>query len=151
MTDTSLELSRLMNAPVARIWDAWTDPAKFGQWWVPAPWRAEIHTHEVHAGGAFDMTMHGPAGEEIRSPGCFLLVEREARIVFTSMMSGGFQPVDSAFPFTAHITLQAEGDQTRYTARVLHPSEALRQQHEAMAFEAGWGMALTQLEALLNG
>lgn len=151
MPDTTLQLTRLLNARVARVWDAWTDPMKFARWWVPAPWRAEIHAHEVSPGGAFDMTMHGPNGEAMRSPGCFLLVEEQARIVFTSMMSSGFQPVESGFPFTADITMTAEAAQTRYTARVMHPTEAWRARHEDMGFEGGWGTALTQLEALLTG
>ncbi|RED18614.1 SRPBCC domain-containing protein [Pontivivens insulae] len=149
--ETTLELSRVLNAPVARVWDAWTDAEKFAQWWVPRPWRAKVHQHDVQAGGAFEMTMHGPDGEAMRTPGCFLLAEAEARIIFTSMMSGGFQPVPSDFPFTAIIEMVGVGEKTQYTARVLHPTPELRAQHEAMGFEGGWGTALTQLEELLAG
>ena len=28
-------LSRLLNAPRDRVWEAWTDPAQIVQWWGP--------------------------------------------------------------------------------------------------------------------
>ncbi|SOH93158.1 Uncharacterized conserved protein YndB, AHSA1/START domain [Monaibacterium marinum] len=151
MTDsTTLELTRLIDAPIARVWDAWVDPVKFAQWWVPHPWSAEILQHDVWAGGGFSMQMISPDGQKLAAPGCFLLVEEQARIVFTSTMSEGFQPVESSFPMTAQILMRADGDQTHYTARVLHPTEAGRKQHEEMGFEGGWGAALSQLEQLLR-
>lgn len=149
--ETTLNLSRVIAAPVSRIWAAWTDGETFAKWWVPRPWRAEVHRHDVSAGGAFEMTMHGPNGEAMRSPGCFLLAEENARIVFTSTMTEGFQPIESGFAFTADVRFTPQGpDATLYEVTVMHPTPELRLQHEEMGFEGGWGTALTQLEELLR-
>jgi len=34
-----LQISRVIKAPRRTVWRAWTDPASFEQWWVPAPAR----------------------------------------------------------------------------------------------------------------
>ncbi|WP_431189858.1 SRPBCC domain-containing protein [Cupriavidus oxalaticus] len=39
-----------------------------------------------------------------------------------------------------------EDDGTRYTARVMHPDEATRKQHEELGFHEGWNTCFTQLE-----
>lgn len=48
---------------------------------------------------------------------------------------------------TAFITLEDEGQDTRYVAKVLHKDKATRDQHEQMVFFDGWGTCITQLEA----
>jgi hypothetical protein len=35
--ELDLTVSRIMEAPRSAVWNAWTDPASFEQWWVPAP------------------------------------------------------------------------------------------------------------------
>ncbi|MCY1312575.1 hypothetical protein D9M70_630070 [compost metagenome] len=47
---------------------------------------------------------------------------------------------------TAVITMADEGDGTRYIARVMHPDEATRKQHEELGFYEGWGTCITQLD-----
>ena len=46
------------------------------------------------------------------------------------------------------IEFAAEGDGTRYTARVRHWTDEALKQHEAMGFESGWGTVADQLAAL---
>ncbi|MDZ7801401.1 MAG: SRPBCC domain-containing protein [Trueperaceae bacterium] len=46
--------------------------------------------------------------------------------------------------FTAVITMEAQGDGTRYVAIAKHRDEAGRSQHEEIGFEQGWGTALDQ-------
>jgi uncharacterized protein YndB with AHSA1/START domain len=48
---------------------------------------------------------------------------------------------------TAIITMEDEGKDTRYSARVLHKDKASRDEHEKMGFYDGWGTCITQLEA----
>ena len=33
--DLDLTLERVIRAPRAAVWQAWTDPAKFAKWWLP--------------------------------------------------------------------------------------------------------------------
>ena len=48
------------------------------------------------------------------------------------------------------IELADEGQDTRYTATVLHADETGCNKHAGMGFEAGWGAALDQLVAMVK-
>jgi uncharacterized protein YndB with AHSA1/START domain len=65
------------------------------------------------------------------------------RIVFTDALEAGYRPGQNPF-MTAILTFEDDGKGTRYTARVLHKSEADRKKHEEMGFHEGWGTCLEQ-------
>lgn len=48
-----LKISRVIKAPRSVIWRAWTDPASFEQWWVPAPAKCKVLEMELRPGGSF--------------------------------------------------------------------------------------------------
>jgi uncharacterized protein YndB with AHSA1/START domain len=145
-----LEISRLVRAPRAKLWRAWTEPEQLKQWWCPKPWTTEVRAFELRPGGDFHTFMRGPDGGTSDNPGSFLDIAPQQRLVFTSMLTGGWRPATPWMPFTAIITMADEGDGTRYVARVMHPDQASRDKHEAMGFFDGWGTCIDQLEALAS-
>lgn len=60
--DTDLVISRVLAAPRAAVWRAWTEPDLLRQWWCPRPWTTEVRAFELRAGGAFHTFMQGPEG-----------------------------------------------------------------------------------------
>ena len=92
--------------------------------------------------------MQGPDGGTSDNPGCFLEIVPQERLVFTSLLTGGWRPHVPWMPFTAVITMADEGNGTRYVARVMHPDEKSRREHEELGFFEGWNTVVTQLEAL---
>lgn len=143
-----LVISRLVRAPRATLWRAWTQPDLLAQWWCPKPWTTEVRAFDLRPGGAFHTFMSGPDGGTSDNPGSFLEVVPQQRLVFTSMLVGDWRPGTPWMPFTAVITMADEGDGTRYVARVMHPSTASRDQHEQLGFFDGWNTCITQLEGL---
>jgi uncharacterized protein YndB with AHSA1/START domain len=146
-----LEISRFVAVPRARVWRAWADPAMLAQWWCPRPWTTEVRAFEFRAGGDFHTFMRGPDGGESDNPGCFLEVVERERIVFTSMLTGGWRPATPWLGMTAVFTLADEGEGTRYVARVMHRDEADAQKHVEMGFYDGWNTCVTQLEEFARG
>jgi uncharacterized protein YndB with AHSA1/START domain len=143
-----LVIDRLVRAPRATLWRAWSDPELLKEWWCPKPWTTEVKAFELRPGGAFHTLMRGPDGGISDNPGVFLEVVPQARIVFTSMLLGGWRPATPWMGFTAVITLADEGRQdTRYVATVMHPDRATRDRHEEMGFFDGWNTCIDQLEA----
>jgi uncharacterized protein YndB with AHSA1/START domain len=65
-TDSAREirLTRVYDAPVSLVWDAWTDPAQVGQWWGPRGFSLTTHSRELRVGGTWVYTMHGPDGTD---------------------------------------------------------------------------------------
>ncbi len=45
-------ITRVYNAPVKTVWDAWTDPAKAAQWWGP-----RLHYHNPQQGSQSRWTL----------------------------------------------------------------------------------------------
>ena len=50
--DLDLTVQRVIRAPRAAVWAAWTDPARLERWWIPAPARCRVDRLDVRPGGA---------------------------------------------------------------------------------------------------
>jgi uncharacterized protein YndB with AHSA1/START domain len=147
MTGTTLDLriDRVLDAPLDAVWTAWTEHQD--EWFCPPPWRMEIIEQDLRAGGRSAMVMMGPDGEEMPSEGVILEVVPMERIVSTDAFAPGWLPQG---PFMVRIdTFEDAGDgRTRYSAIARHWTAEARDQHVAMGFEQGWGVATDQLEAV---
>ena len=141
-----LVISRVLRAPRAALWRAWSDPALLKEWWCPKPWTTEVLAFDLQPGGAFHTIMRGPDGGVSDNPGSFLEVVPQARLVMTSMLTGGWRPAKPWLGFTAIITMADEGTGSRYTATVMHPDDETRDQHEKLGFFDGWNTCITQLD-----
>ena len=144
-SELDLEMIRVIDAPLALVWKAWTDPDLLKQWWTPRPWTTAAVSMDLRAGGAFKTTMRSPEGQEMPHEGVFLDVVAHQRIAFTDAVNADYRP--SAEPFmTAIITFEDAGSKTKYNVQILHPNTATRKKHEEMGFEQGWSTAISQLE-----
>lgn len=141
-----LIIMRVLRAPRAALWRAWSEPDLLVQWWCPRPWTTEVHAFDLRAGGAFHTVMKGPDGGVSDNRGSFLDVVPQSRIVFSSMLEADWRPAKPWLGFTAIVTMEDEGAGCRYTAKVMHQDEAGRDQHEKMGFFDGWNTVITQLE-----
>lgn len=145
-----LTLERIIAAPPALLFRAWTEPALLQQWFVPAPWSVASVQNDVRAGGSSLVVMRSPDGQEFPNPGVYLEVVPDRRLVFTDAFVSAWQPSGRAFMVaTISFDPRDDGRCTRYHARVQHWSAADRAEHEKMGFHEGWGKATDQLEALV--
>lgn len=145
-TSRDLVISRVLRAPRAALWRAWTEPELLKQWWCPKPWTTEVLAFDLRPGGAFHTLMRGPDGGTSDNPGSFLEIVPQSRLVMTSMLEADWRPAKPWLGFTAVITMADEGEGSRYIARVMHPDDATREQHEKLGFFDGWNTAITQLD-----
>jgi uncharacterized protein YndB with AHSA1/START domain len=148
--DLDLTITRVIKAPRSAVWNAWTDPARFAQWWVPAPAKCKVREMDLRPGGALvtEISENGGAFKPHLS-GCFLAVDDLERIVFTNALLGGWRPAEHPF-MTAIITLRDHPQGTDYVAHVMHKSNADRNMHEEMGFYDGWGTVAEQLAKLVE-
>jgi uncharacterized protein YndB with AHSA1/START domain len=148
IADRELVLTRILNAPRAQVYRAWTEPTLLKQWFAPAPWTTPVAEIDVRPGGASLIVMRGPDGNEFPNRGVYLDVVKNERLVFTDAFVRAWEPSEKPF-MTGILTFEDAGaGKTKYTARVLHWSVADREAHEKMGFHEGWGLCTTQLEAL---
>ena len=148
--ELDLTISRVIEAPRALVWRAWTQPEQFEQWWVPAPAKCRVVEMDVRAGGSLVTHIdESGSGFAPHLSGCYLAVEEQERIVFTTCLVGGWRPAEQPF-MTAIITFQAHPLGTNYVAHVMHKSNADRNMHAEMGFYDGWGTVIEQLAKLVE-
>jgi uncharacterized protein YndB with AHSA1/START domain len=149
-TELDLETSRIIRAPVHRVWNAWVDRERLAQWWIPRPARCRIGALDLRPGGAFVTEMSGDGGAfEPHVSACFLEVVPEQRIVFTDVLTGGWRPAPKGF-MTAVITFREHPDGTAYSALAMHRDRSDRDRHEALGFHEGWSTVTAQLAQLVE-
>ncbi len=145
---SELTISRLIGAPPVKVWKAWSLPEHLAKWWIPAPIECEVVKLDLRPGGGFETLMREGDGDFTpHLDACFLDVAPERRLVWTTALAEGWQPIEPWLALTAIITFEPEGLGTRYSARVLHKSPADSRKHEEMGFQEGWGTTIDQLAA----
>src|SRR4051812_42944305 len=77
-----IRLTRVYDAPVQAVWDAWTDPEQAAQWWGPRGFTLTTHSKDLRAGGSWHYTMHGPDGADYPNKAQYLQVEKHAKLVY---------------------------------------------------------------------
>jgi uncharacterized protein YndB with AHSA1/START domain len=148
--ELDLDLSRIIKAPRAVIWKAWTDPRSLEQWWVPAPSRCKVLEMEPRPGGALVTHLSENGGDFVpHMAACFLEVEDQQRIVFTNALLHGYRPARAPFLYmTAIITLKDHPQGTEYGVHVMHRDSTDRNMHKELGFHDGWGTVTAQLAML---
>ena len=153
-TTTSVEgrdllLTRLIDAPREKVYQAWTEPQLLKQWFTPAPWSVSLVETDVRVGGSTLIVMRGPEGQEFPNRGVYLEVIPNERLVFTDAFVHAWELSEKPF-MTVILTFEDKGGKTQYTARVRHWSVADREAHEQMGFHQGWAICAEQLAALVE-
>lgn len=75
-------LTRVYEAPVKVVWDAWTDPDQVAQWWGPRGFTLTTHSKDLRPGGHWDYTMHGPDGVDYPNKTLYHEVDECRKLVY---------------------------------------------------------------------
>lgn len=98
---TDIRVERLIAAPVATIWSAWTDPAHLPRWWGPEGFSCRSKEIDIRPGGAWRFTMIGPDGTEFPNRVRFVALIPLERIDYVIDDDGGpFRPFAGRASFT---------------------------------------------------
>jgi uncharacterized protein YndB with AHSA1/START domain len=128
--DREIVLVRLLAAPRADVFAAWTDPAEFCQWFGPSGFECTVHEMDVRPGGRarFDMV----AGDVVYTNRFdYLEVAPDERLV----MDHGSDVDDDPARFRVTVTFDEQSDgKTVLTLRQLHPT--VEQRRETIGFGA---------------
>ena len=111
--DREIFLSRTLNAPVALVWEVWTQPDHIANWWGPTGFTNTISTMDMRVGGEWNLVMHGPDGKDYINKSIFREVTLYKRIVYEHV----------SYPkLVATIEFEEQGDQTLITWYMLFES-----------------------------
>src|ERR1700704_2370566 len=147
-SDRELVLTRIIDAPPAKVFRAWTDPELLKQWFAPLPYTTPVAELDVRPGGANLGVMRSPEGKDMPNRGVYLEVVENERLVFTDAYTKAWEPSQKPF-MTVILTFEDVGGKTRYTARVRHWTVADREAHGKRGVQGGLGLCADQLTALV--
>lgn len=96
-----ITITRVYDAPLQSVWDAWTIPEEVAQWWGPRGFTLTTHGHDLRTGGHWHYTMHGPDGTDYENTTQYIEVEPLQRMVYDH---GGHKDRPPLFRVTALFT-----------------------------------------------
>jgi uncharacterized protein YndB with AHSA1/START domain len=96
-----ISLTRVYDAPLQAVWEAWTIPAEVAQWWGPRGFTITTHSHDLRTGGHWNYTMHGPDGTDYENTTQYLDVVPMQSMVYDH---GGHKDRPPLFRVTALFT-----------------------------------------------
>jgi len=118
-SDREMVTRRTFDAPVRLVFEAWTTPALFKQWWVPKSSGATLLSCEqdVRVGGSYRLMFAHP---DFETPmpffGKYLEVVPESRLVWTNE--------ESPEGAVTSVTFEEQDGRTLLVMRELYPSKA---------------------------
>jgi uncharacterized protein YndB with AHSA1/START domain len=145
VADGGVFLTRLIDAPRERLWQAWADPEQMKAWFAPAPWKLSIQKMDFRKGGTFKMAMHGPEGESHGFSGTYAEVSAPSRLVWIGKFAEG--PVDQV---RTEVEFTAQGKKTRVVVRQTYTPVTPETKPFIDGANPGWNMTLNQLDAFVS-
>jgi uncharacterized protein YndB with AHSA1/START domain len=85
----SYTLTRTLDAPAARVWQAWTTPDQYAQWAYAVPGTVEM---DVRPGGLWKATMRTPDGAEFPLTGSYIEVDEHRHLTVGMDVPGRPEP-----------------------------------------------------------
>jgi len=121
--DREIVLSRVIDAPRAVLFSAWTDPKHLPNWFGPAGLKIETWEIDICVGGVWRFAMIAPDGQRFTNRMIFRRIERPILIEFDH----GTDSDEDPGQFRTTILFDEQGDgKTVITLRQLHPTKARR-------------------------
>jgi uncharacterized protein YndB with AHSA1/START domain len=140
----ALVVRRWIKAPVAQVFDAWTQPEQLRRWWGPRPVTCSDAEVDLRVGGAYRIGNLLPDGSVLWISGEFEIVEPPHRIVYTWQVAGK-APAASA---RSRVTVRFEPRDGGTEVVVVH--ERIDTEETRADHEKGWNGCLESLEGLLS-
>lgn len=142
--ERELVITRVLDAPRALVFRAWTDPKQVAQWWGPHGFTNPVCELDVRPGGAILIHMRGPDGVVYPDKGVFHEIEEPGRLVF---ISGAVENEEGnpQLEVLNTVTFSDLGSKTTLTmhARVLKATPEVAGALAGM--EEGWSQSLDRL------
>lgn len=118
-----ITITRIYDAPVKTVWEAWTDVKQVAKWWGPRGFTITTHGKDLKPGGFWKYTMHGPDGIDYPNNTKYFEVEKYSRLVYDH---GGNDDQPPLFRVTVNFT-EIKGKTKMDMTMALKTAEAAEQ------------------------
>jgi len=145
-----LHIEREFDAPLDRVWKAWTDKDLLDKWWAPKPWQARTKKMDFREGGQWLYYMGGPDGEKqwCREDFKTIVNYKSFTAVDAFCDENGKENTDMPRMNWKNVFSEIESG-TRVITDITFSSTAEMNKILEMGFEEGFTAALENLDELL--
>jgi uncharacterized protein YndB with AHSA1/START domain len=148
--DTIIVISRVIDAPRALVFGAFTQPQHLSQFWGPKGFSAQVCEVDLRVGGRFRVDMRGPDGATYPCTGIYREIVPGERIVYASTGADD-NPCGGGLPPRSLVTMtfaDAAG-KTRITIHTQLQSAADKDAAIKGGLNTGWNDSLDRLAEFL--
>ena len=145
-SERELVVTRTFNGPARIVFEAWTKPELFKQWWVPKSFGLSLLScdMDVRTGGTYRLVFSHPASQEpMAFFGRYDEVTPHSRLVWTNDEGGEGGAVTT-------VTFEERGAETLVVLRDLYPSKEALDEAIASGSTGGFGEQFEHLDELLG-
>ncbi len=149
--DISLEIKQVFDAPISKVWDAWTNPDSLKQWKSPEGMTTPEVSVDLKVGGKYKVVMVGmdqanpTAPERATVGGEYLEIDEPNRLVYTWLWEGA-----PAATHTTTVTVKLNKINDHQTEVILIQSgfvdQNMKEEHAK-----GWHSTFNKLNVFLKG
>ncbi|MEM9951749.1 MAG: SRPBCC domain-containing protein [Chloroflexota bacterium] len=146
-TKDAVIVERTINAPIDTVWQLWTNPEHFKQWYGPEGFSIPVAEMDVQVGGSRKVCMQSPDGNmTMWYVGEFIEVTPRTRLVYSDNMAdenGNLMPPNGNFPTQTQVTVVLEAIDGGTKMVMTHagvPADS--------GADGGWNQAFNKLERL---
>ena len=140
-----IKITRVYDAPLAAVWDAWTDPEQVAKWWGPRGFTLTTHSKELKVGGHWHYTMHGPDGTDYPNRTTYLEVEHHRRLVYDHGANDERPPL-----FRVSVSFTESGGKTKMDMTMTCPTPEATAQTRKIIRDAGGNSTWDRLAEYLQ-
>ncbi|MCU1687924.1 MAG: activator of ATPase 1 family protein [Amycolatopsis sp.] len=119
--DREIVISRVIGAPRALVFEAFTEVRHLSRWWGPEGFTTTTRAFEFRVGGEWDFMMHGPDWTDYPEWITWREIVPPERI---ALLHGEFRNDPNAFESV--LTFEPAGERTRIVMGTVFPTKELR-------------------------
>lgn len=148
MKDRTIHITREFDAPIALVFEAFSQPEHIGKWWGPNGFSTTTKSMKFEIGGEWIFTMHGPDGTDYPNRVVYTEIKKPELLKydhFAGYVDDGKEP-----HFKQTITFKEADGKTIVEMNLLFPTADLREEAAKFGAVEGGHQTLARLAEFLE-
>ena len=147
----TLTVQRTFEAPLSKVWAAWTEKELLEKWWAPQPWKAVSKSFDFREGGQWHYYMEGPNGERHWCLVDYVSIEPLKRFTAHDVFCDEHANINTELPGMDWANgFNGNGTQTHVVVTLTFVTAEDMKKLVGMGFKEGFAAGLDQLDDLLS-
>jgi len=155
VSENAIVIERVFDASMELIWNMWTDPKHFQNWYGPTGFTLPVAEIDLQVGGKHLFCMQSPDGNmQMWSTGEYIEITPHTRLIYSeSMCDSDGNILDPAqmgmpedYPVTTQITIELSDDSGKTKMTMTHAGVPSNQGGAT----GGWNQAFAKLDEYIT-